>query len=1153
MASFLQFEVFAEKAQDSRTSFCLPTVWKLARYLVIFGALTVSWYSHASAESLSESETASFPIQLASSPNLSPDGEYLAFSWGGDIWVATIAGTNLVRVTSNPADDSSPKFSPSGEELAFVSSRSGSRQVYLVSINLKDAIEIGTPKQSTFHSEGYSLHGWFPDGDHVLTTGSRDHAWRYARRMIRVNVRERVGEEVLVDATADEPSIAPDGKRVLFVREGERWWRKGYTGERSAQIWLYDFESEEFKELLHIGVDCRAPQWDGDRDAFFFTKGDYLGASLCRFDLETGEYTEVADFKDDSIVWPTVNTDGSRIVFRHLFDFYHIELGAQRPAKKVRPKKIELQYVGDPIGLDDERRRRLSTASDIVFSDDGLEMLFISGGDLWAMDTKLKEPIRLSETPGFESSPVLTEDHAFVVSVQDGQTDVWKVARPDGTPYWWQTEDPVWTRVTETPGMESDLRVSPDEQFIYFVRQPGDLMRVPVEGGDAELIVGGFSSPDYDLSPCGTWVAYTFEDDDFNDDVWIKKADGSGEPYNVSKHPDDDGNPRFSPDGKILAFTGRRFDEESDIYYVYLQASQAEETSRQRLLEEAIETMKKKRKSKANPSPKKQTEPSKDEKEPSEDAEDKKAEEDAKETKDEQEPSTVEPIEIDFDGLDDRLRRISISDSTEYELIFSPDGKKLLFRASVDGDAGTYSVTFPDELRPKKVSDSMVRSAQWTKAGGGILGLVSGNPAKMTDSGKLETYAFSARQTFSRSEKFAEAFDQAWRVMRDRWYDPDLGGRNWNAVRRKYQVAAENAPTSAAFGEIMQLMLGELNGSHNGFYVSRDEPSPPRPEFTDVTAHLGARFDFSFRGQGLKVKDVLPRTPAARVDSRLYSGDVITMIDGTAVDSEMDLTLVLNGRSDRDIVLTVVRDQGEPMEIILRPTTYSTARSRLYDHWLAHNRDMVEKRSKGRLGYLHIRSMDQASFYEFEKQLYRVGYGRDGLVIDVRDNGGGFTTDILLTALTQPKHAITVPRGGGPGYPQDRMVFATWQKPIIVLCNQNSFSNAEIFSHAIKNLKRGQVVGVQTAGGVISTGSVQIMDVGRMRMPFRAWFTAVDGEDMELNGALPHHVVWPKPGEIPSGKDRQLAKAIKVLMKEVKQDAKANPMPELIYNTDRDE
>ncbi|MCH2024691.1 MAG: S41 family peptidase, partial [Verrucomicrobiales bacterium] len=158
--------------------------------------------------------------------------------------------------------------------------------------------------------------------------------------------------------------------------------------------------------------------------------------------------------------------------------------------------------------------------------------------------------------------------------------------------------------------------------------------------------------------------------------------------------------------------------------------------------------------------------------------------------------------------------------------------------------------------------------------------------------------------------------------------------------------------------------------------------------------------------------------------------------------------------------------------------------------------------------------------------------GKEGLIIDVRNNGGGFTADHLLTVLVPPVHASTVARGGGTGYPGDRRVYATWTKPIVVLCNERSFSNAEIFSHAIKNLKRGKLVGVPTAGGVISTGSRSIMDLGTIRMPGRGWFLP-DGQDMELNGAVPDHLIWPLPGELPSGNDKQLEKAVQVLLEDV--------------------
>jgi tricorn protease len=188
-------------------------------------------------------------------------------------------------------------------------------------------------------------------------------------------------------------------------------------------------------------------------------------------------------------------------------------------------------------------------------------------------------------------------------------------------------------------------------------------------------------------------------------------------------------------------------------------------------------------------------------------------------------------------------------------------------------------------------------------------------------------------------------------------------------------------------------------------------------------------------------------------------------------------------------------------------------------------------------------------FEKFEQHIYERGAGKDGLVIDVRDNGGGFTTDHLLTVLTQPVHAYTIGRNGQPGYPQDRLVYASWNKPIVVLCNENSFSNAEIFSHAIKTLDRGKVIGIPTAGGVISTGSANILDLGRMRLPGRGWFLPQNGEDMELHGAVPHFIIDVHPGDLPSGKDPQLDKAIEVLKEEVKE--RSQKLAPAIYNSQR--
>ena len=511
-------------------------------------------------------------------------------------------------------------------------------------------------------------------------------------------------------------------------------------------------------------------------------------------------------------------------------------------------------------------------------------------------------------------------------------------------------------------------------------------------------------------------------------------------------------------------------------------------------------------------------------------------------------------VRIDFDKIHQRLRRINLQDTRESNLIFSPDGKKLAFSASIDGKQGWYIVEFPDKLIPKLMSSTVLNDARWTKASNSIMGLSKGIPTKLENGEKESSFNFNVLHERSRSGRFREGFNAAWLAMHEIWYDPAMGNNNWEDVRRKYVDAASKAFDERGLAEIVELMLGELNGSHLGFTPSISEsPETESPRKREhPTAHLGARFDPAYLGPGLKIRDVLPESPADKAKSKLKADDIILSIDGTRVDPSMDLTQVLNGPLDRDIQLVVQRvkdDTSEEINVTIRPIPYGRLKPLLYEQCLEHNRQMVEKLSNGKLGYLHIQAMDESSFLEFEQQLYNVGYGKEGLVIDVRDNGGGSTTDHLLTSLTQPKHAITVPRGGGIGYPHDRMIYATWSKPIVVLCNQNSYSNAEIFSHAIKALGRGKLVGVQTAGGVVSTGVARINDIGVLRAPFRGWFSIRDGKDMELNGAEPDFIVWPAPGELPSGIDKQLEKGVEVLLDEVK-NVPALPKPK--YATGHD-
>jgi len=1064
-------------------------------------------------------------VRLPNDPALSPDGSLVVFAWRGDLWQAPIVGGTAHRLTNHSADERSPRFSPDGTQLAFTSDRTGKRQVYVM------PAAGGEARQLTFHTEGTNLEDWYPTGDAVLASGPRDHYWRSgsAMRFFRVELAKRTAERALFDDYCHDGRLSPDGKKLLFGREGELWWRKGYTGSRAGQIWLFDLEQKTF-DLQHKSLqDSKWPLWKPDGSGFYFVTGERCG-NLAEFTFAEKSVKQLTSFEDDSVVFPAISRDGRTLVFRRLFDLYVYRPGTGQP-----PQPMVLS-VADDAQPDPVIRRTVTQASQVAFTSDGLEVAFIAGGDLWVMDTELREPRQITRTPEDERDPVFSPDDkrlAFISS-SGGQPDVWVAERKDAKRDWFQNDEFALQRLTNDAAREQSPQWSPDGYALAFVKDRGDLWLMKADGERQRRLIAGFDEPRYEFSPDGDWIAYSADDNDFNSEIWIADVSGKRPPVNVSRHPDNDLGPRWSPDGKLLAFTGRRNDQETDIYYVWLREQDDDLSRRERKLETAVEKIRKVRRPNA---------PAEGEK-PAEKP-------DPNQPADALQPDRPGPklpdVTIGFDRIHERLHRIPISDSTESGLFWSFDSKKLGFTATIDGKRGTYTVEFPDSLTPKLLVQSTGAQARWVKQGNSVVWLSNGVPATVTAAGAATAYSFTALQAVDRRERYRAGFDECWRTMRDYWYDPKLGNRDWDAVRAKYRDIAAGVTDDDAFDDVVSLMLGELNGSHLGFTPS----FKPRPgnEWTETTAHLGVRFDPAFAGPGLKIRDVLSDSPADHEQSKLHVGEIVEQIDFVAVGPEYDLTQILNGRLDRDIKLSVRDASGKLRTVVLRPFTYSLAASRLYEAWIDHNREVTEKLSDGKLGYLHIQAMNASSFLRFEQELYEVGYGKDGLIIDVRDNGGGSTTDHLLTCLTQPVHAITVPRGGGPGYPQDRKHFATWNKPIVVLCNQNSFSNAEIFSHAIKTLKRGKLVGVPTAGGVISTGAVSIMDLGTLRLPFRGWFVLGTGRDMELNGAVPHVVIWPEPAEMPAGKDRQLERAVQILRKEVDK-AHKTPQPPLIYATD---
>ena len=431
-------------------------------------------------------------IRLANHPALSPDGQTLVFDWDGDIWSVPTAGGVARRLSNHPARDREPRFSPDGKQLAFISERSGSPQVHVMPAGG------GTPRQITYHTAGCSMQEWCPDGRHLLINAARDHFWRHPERFFTVNVASRQAERLLFDDYGQNGSLSPDGKRLLFTREGTDWWRKGYHGSQASQIWLYDLEDKKFRRLLVEDTGCRWPLWKPDGKGFYYVSAHSGSFNLWERDLDAAEGKQLTHFKDDAVVFPCLSRDGSTLVFRHLFDLYCF-----RPGKDASPRKIDIRHDSDPV-KERVERRVLRKASEAAFTADGLEIAFVAGGDLWVMDTELREPRQVTDTAEEENHPVFSPDGRTLLFVadRDARCDIYRARvgkRSDKNRYWWQHGPITIERLTDDGEVKSNLTFSPDGSRIAYVHARGDLWIADADGRNARKLVPSWNEVDYRL------------------------------------------------------------------------------------------------------------------------------------------------------------------------------------------------------------------------------------------------------------------------------------------------------------------------------------------------------------------------------------------------------------------------------------------------------------------------------------------------------------------------------------------------------------------------------------------------------------------------------------------------------------------------------
>lgn len=668
--------------------------------------------------------------------------------------------------------------------------------------------------------------------------------------------------------------------------------------------------------------------------------------------------------------------------------------------------------------------------------------------------------------------------------------------------------------VVQTGHNDREARPSPDGRHIAFRRGRGDLVVMDLHSGDKHTVAESWDSTiHWRWSPDGRHIAYSRNDLNFSANIFIVPADGSAEPVNITRHPRNDLNPRWSADGRKLTFISNRSGDSYDLYRVYLgrsleRLSQRERAGRYR---------------------------------------------DARDAALKRKPLTPRAIadhealpevtaELELDTAWRRVQRITGSPRQHYANKMTPGGDRYVFNASGEG---LVAVNWDGSSRQRLGPVADVQHLDVT--GERVVYIANGRVgvAPLSGNASHQHPDISDRLRLDLGEQALQKFRETARMIGESFYRDDMKGLDWEGVTAEYESLIRRTRTASEFSDITNRFLGELAASHMGL----TNPGPASA-LQEPYGRLGIDHEpaVSTMGRtGFRVNDVIAEGPAALASTPLRPGDVITKIDLEPFRADETLLERLRGRVDQEIIVTFERatdHRRQERRILLRPVGYADLARLRYDAFRDDSEALVHERSGGRLGYIHIQAMNQTSLEAFQGALYAAAEGRDGLIIDVRNNGGGHTTDRILTSIMAPDHAFTLPSGADPSrtghYPQDRLDAPRYTLPINMLANEKSYSNAEILAHAFSTLDRGTLVGQQTYGGVISTGRHTLIDGAAVRRPFRGWYLP-DGTDMEHHGAQPDLLVEQRPEDEVAGRDVQLKRAVDAMLERLDETEQQRP------------
>ena len=1030
----------------------------------------------------------------------------IVFSYEGDLWLASIQGGVATRITNHPANEIAPKFSPDGKWIAFTGNYDGANSVYVIPATG------GEPRRITYAPGPLQAVAWTPDGQHVVFRSGFENTIQRDPKLYIVDREGSAPERLPLDRGV-LCSFSPDGRSLLYCRKGseEGYWKR-YKGGQYQDIWLYNFDTREFTPVSDYVGKNSYPLWIGDRMYFVSDRTNGI-ANLYVQDLKTKQITQLTAYDDFDVMMPS--TDGKNIVFMYN-GFLHLMSVPSHEIRRV------------PVTIPSDKwvsRNRYINPKDYIhsveISNDGRSVVLEARGDLFVTLREGGNPRNISNSPGTrEMYPSISPDGKWVAFFSDrtGEYQLYLQSASGGE----------WTQLTAALNRTNYHPVwSPDGKKILFGNKSFSLFVLDVESKQLAKIDESqqgkndefyWEISDYSWSPDSKWVCYSFVQHNRNSQIYLYSL-AEGKKYPVSSDFFDNLNPGFDVGGGYLYYlSSRNFDVQMDFY-------------------EDNHVI-------ANPQNVMVVQLAAGEKPPF-------AEPGAEPQK-----AGPAPFRIDVDGIQSRTFALPVPPGNffylkagkgkvawcslpkfteaEYEEIFRPGGSTK-FDLHVFDMNDKKEIVLPDKIRDFHLSHNGEQLVTMRETDIFATSLDSAYTSKVTGERlKLNGMVY----TVDTRKEWLQIFNDTWRWYRDFFYDPGMHGRDWKALGDKYRTYLPFVSSRDELNWVLQQLVGELCVSHT--YIGGGDGGPAAVPHSPVfTGLLGADLRPDAKSGRYRIERIYGPTeynrtlagPLARPDIDVHEGDYLLAINGTEIIPPMDYFKLLQVTTGQKVSVTVNSrpSMGGARTYDVLPVKED--RGLRYARWLNDNITRVSNATDGKVGYMHITAMGSGGVGEFDK-FWRAFKFKEGIIIDVRRNSGGWTEYFLIDKLERQPTAFNVLNGRVPfRYPPGA---GTGQ--YVAISNEDNGSDGEAFVEDFKERKIGPVVGVPSWGGLVGILNTQrTIDNGTVEQSNNAFFGREGKWLVENHGADPDVLVDNDPASVMAGKDPQLDKAIELILKNIRE------------------